>query len=77
MSLVTLHCPDCQDERPFERPHDPASCPDRAYTPDGDCPELACVDCGAALLTATFAIPVQVRNQAADPARQHSPERAA
>jgi hypothetical protein len=36
-------CPSCGDERPFEVP----PCQDGHHA---DCPELACVDCGAAVL---------------------------
>jgi len=39
-------CPSCGDERLFEAP----PCGD-AHGPD--CPELACVDCGVALLLGT------------------------
>ncbi|MGE5290526.1 MAG: hypothetical protein ACM3ML_25715 [Micromonosporaceae bacterium] len=56
MSLMTLDCPECHEERPFEALHDPADCPDRTASPDGECPELACVECGAGLFWG-FAIP--------------------
>lgn len=79
MSLMTLYCPECRQDRLFERPHDgaeghdPAECPDRADSPDGRCPELACIDCGAALY-AGFAVPITVGTAAVC---QHSPGRAA
>jgi hypothetical protein len=38
-------CPSCGGERPFEAP----PCPDGH---GADCPELACVECGTALLVA-------------------------
>ncbi len=79
MSLMALHCPECHDERLFERPHDAASCPDRANSPDGCCPELVCIDCGAALLLG-FAAPSWAARwgTAADGTdRPASPERAA
>ena len=48
MTQVTRHCPDCDQDRPFEQHHDlPGQCPD---TPDGECPEWSCTACGAALL---------------------------
>ncbi len=37
------HCPSCHDERAFVQP----PCLDGH---GGDCPELACVDCGTAIL---------------------------
>jgi hypothetical protein len=41
------HCTDCGDEREFVQP----ACID-GHTEDGGlCPEWACVDCGAALVT--------------------------
>ena len=43
--LPTRHCPCCGDERAFETP----PCVDGHGT-DCDCGELACRDCGAALL---------------------------
>ncbi|MEW2357777.1 hypothetical protein [Spirillospora sp. NPDC029432] len=39
-----MYCSTCGDERDFERP----PCQD-GHGPD--CPELACVDCGSAVLT--------------------------
>ena len=54
-------CPECGDEKLFEQPH-LTDCPD---APDGDCPELACTECGAALILAaapvTAASPRSVR----------------
>ncbi|MGH3658757.1 MAG: hypothetical protein ACRDUA_19045 [Micromonosporaceae bacterium] len=44
MHLVTLTCPSCGEDRPFQRP----PCLDGH---GGDCPEWTCVDCGTALLT--------------------------
>ncbi len=76
MSLMTLHCPECREDRPFERPHDPAECPDRADSPDCLCPELACVDCGTALLVG-FAVPITVGTRMIAHPRRHSPGRAA
>ncbi len=49
MSRLYRFCPDCQEERLFEQYHHaPGECPD---SPDGQCPEWSCTDCGAALLT--------------------------
>jgi hypothetical protein len=49
MSLIFRACPDCRAERAFEPYHaTPGTCPD---SPDGECPELSCTECGAALLT--------------------------
>ncbi len=84
MSLMTLDCPGCHDERQFEPPHDQAGCPDRADSPPGGCPELACVDCGTALMVG-FATPRStlsvVGPHGAEADRPHrskqSPERAA
>ncbi|MBL7499331.1 hypothetical protein I6A84_06170 [Frankia sp. CNm7] len=42
---VRLYCPECADERPFEQPE----CLDGH---GADCPERACVECGAAVLVA-------------------------
>jgi hypothetical protein len=49
MTQVIRHCPDCGPDRLFEQYHAAAGhCPD---SPDGDCPEWFCTDCGAAVLT--------------------------
>jgi len=42
MRTVLRHCPSCGDEREFETP----PCLDHG----DDCPELACVACGTALV---------------------------
>jgi hypothetical protein len=76
MSLIALQCPECREERLFERPHTLAACPDRADSPDGLCPELACVDCGTALLVG-FARPITVGTQPVAVGPRHSPVRAA
>ncbi|HKB31751.1 MAG TPA: hypothetical protein VKD26_13065 [Streptosporangiaceae bacterium] len=76
MSLMTQHCPECREDRLFERPHGAAECPDRACGPDGLCPELACVECGTALLFG-FAIPVTVGTRLVTVPGRHSPGRAA
>ena len=69
LSLVTRDCPECRGDRLFEQPHGiGGSCPD---TPDGECPEWACTECGTALL-AGFPLP-----QAAPPRWQPQPERVA
>jgi hypothetical protein len=48
MTQVIRHCPDCDWDRFFEQHHATAgNCPD---SPDGDCPEWYCTDCGAAVL---------------------------
>lgn len=48
MSLLTRYCRECEQDRAFDQPHDgQGCCPD---TIDGDCPEWACTECGAALL---------------------------
>ncbi len=41
------HCSDCGGEREFVQP----ACPDGHTEDGGVCPEWACVDCGAALVT--------------------------
>jgi hypothetical protein len=63
-------CPECGQNRPFEQPH-PADCPD---SPDGQCPEWACAECGTALIVPLLVSAALVR-AAAPPARQ--PARAA
>jgi hypothetical protein len=45
-------CPSCGDERLFEAP----PCLDGH---GADCPELACVDCGTALLVGMLAVPTR------------------
>ena len=50
-------CPECGADRLFEQPH-PAGCPD---TPDGECPEWACIVCGTALITAIVPAPAASR----------------
>jgi hypothetical protein len=52
--LVRMFCPQCADERPFERPE----CLDGHGT---DCPERACVECGAAVLLGPLTQPAQAR----------------
>jgi len=48
MSEMDRMCPDCGDVRMFSRLHERAGgCPD---SPDGECPEWWCEECGAALL---------------------------
>ena len=44
-------CPECGQIQPFEQPHE-TDCPD---VPDGQCPEWACAECGAALIVPIFA----------------------
>ena len=41
--VLVLHCAGCRDEREFEQP----PCVDGH---DVDCPELACVECGMAVV---------------------------
>lgn len=48
--LVRMFCPECVDERPFERPE----CLDGH---GADCPERACVDCGAAVMVGPLSQP--------------------
>jgi hypothetical protein len=48
MIQVIRDCPECASDRLFEQYHAAAgNCPD---SPDGDCPEWSCTDCGAAVL---------------------------
>jgi len=48
MSQMFRRCTECDGERLFEQYHDePGNCPD---SPDGQCPEWACTECGDALL---------------------------
>lgn len=41
--MLVLHCSHCRDERDFEQP----PCDDGH---EHDCPELACVECGTAVV---------------------------
>lgn len=68
MSLIMLHCPHCLDERLFEPPHRPASCPDRADSADGGCPERACVECGTGFFFG-LAVPLRPGPLRAGPVR--------
>ena len=54
MMQTVRYCGDCGGERPFEQPHEPGECPDHL---DGECPELSCTACGAALLTGVALLP--------------------
>ena len=55
MTELIRHCPDCASEQVFERGHPLAGgCPD---DPDGECPELWCTACGAALLAGLLPVP--------------------
>jgi hypothetical protein len=48
MAETLRHCQDCGLDRQFEQLHGLAGhCPD---APDGQCPEWACVACGAVLI---------------------------
>ena len=49
--MPTRHCPCCGDERAFETP----PCPDGH---GADCAELACRDCGTALLVDPYPVAV-------------------
>jgi hypothetical protein len=42
------NCPGCGTDEPFEQVH-PGDCPDV----DGECPEWACVECGAGVFMGT------------------------
>jgi hypothetical protein len=46
MSEPLGKCPGCGSDEPFEQIH-AVNCPD---VPDGECPEWACVACGAAVI---------------------------
>lgn len=48
MSQPVGNCPGCGGDEPFEQIH-PGSCPDT----DDECPEWACVSCGAAVIMGT------------------------
>jgi hypothetical protein len=74
MSLMTLDCPECHEERLFEPPHNPASCPDQAASPAEECPEVACVECGTAL-TLGFAIPPGIPQREQRPRSTKGPRR--
>lgn len=51
MYLTTRYCPECGDDRPFDRPHQVGRCPDIDDV-SGECPELACTGCGLAMVIA-------------------------
>jgi hypothetical protein len=68
MSQPLGNCPGCGGDEPFEQIH-VTECPD---VPGGECPEWACVACGAAVIMGTTQVTV---NSAAEAARQ--PVRAA
>jgi hypothetical protein len=48
MSQPIGNCPDCGGDQPFEQIHT-GSCPDTG----AECPEWACVSCGAAVIMGT------------------------
>jgi hypothetical protein len=68
MSQPLGNCPGCGGDEPFEQIH-ATECPD---VPGGECPEWACVACGAAVIMGTAQVTVAA---AAEAARQ--PVRAA
>jgi hypothetical protein len=47
LAQMTMYCPDCGAERPFEQYHAEAGCCPAATA--GQCPEWSCTVCGAAL----------------------------
>jgi len=49
-------CPDCGEARQFVQP----VCPDGHTDDGGECPEWACVDCGAAFVLGEAAVVVDV-----------------
>lgn len=50
--MTFRYCPACRDERPVEQP----PCPDG----HAECPELACVDCGTAIVVGWLAVDAPV-----------------
>ena len=56
MESRTWPCPSCGDERVFVQP----PCIDGHTEDGGECPEWACADCGAALLTDDVVVVVDV-----------------
>lgn len=52
MSQPVGNCPGCGGDEPFEQIH-AGPCPDTG----GDCPEWACVSCGAAVIMGTVPVP--------------------
>ena len=68
MSQPIGNCPGCGDDQPFEQLH-PQQCPDV----DGDCPEWACVTCGAAVIMGTVVTgTVSVGARTAEPTSRRS-----
>ncbi|HEX6453839.1 MAG TPA: hypothetical protein VF060_30800 [Trebonia sp.] len=60
------NCPGCGGDEPFEQIH-AGTCPDT----DGECPEWACVSCGAAVIMGTVpaaGVSVAAERAAADQA---------
>jgi hypothetical protein len=54
-------CPDCDWDTPFEQHHGIAGgCPD---TPDGQCAEWSCTECGAALLIGFPPVPAEAARE--------------
>jgi hypothetical protein len=59
MAEILRYCQDCGLDRQFEQLHGLAgSCPDGA---DGQCPEWACVACGAVLIIGLTSLPAPSR----------------
>ncbi|MEU7847459.1 hypothetical protein AB0B69_08640 [Micromonospora parva] len=66
MSHRELYCDVCEGVALFEAP----PCVDGHGT---DCPELICVDCGAAVVVSVFAAPVtRLTGRRRQPARRHA-----
>lgn len=46
------YCPECREDQLFEQPHEAGGCPDIGDGEYAECPELACTECGIALVIA-------------------------
>ena len=49
MGLMTHYCRECGQDQLFDQPHDADSVIGGRCEVDGECPEWACTECGAAL----------------------------
>jgi hypothetical protein len=64
MSQPVGNCPGCGSDQPFEQIH-AGECPDTG----DECPEWACVSCGAAVIMGTLASPTPAAAPGERPAR--------
>ena len=53
---MELYCPACADDREYVQP----PCTDGHTAGEGECPEWACADCGAAFVLAGVPVMIEV-----------------